>query len=164
MRYEVSIAGMAIESDAKTPILLLSVEAVERTIPVVIGLMEAAAIASELKGVSFERPMTHDLFHNFIQRAGMAVSRVVINDLHDGTYFARIFFSAGDREIDMDARPSDAIALALRFNAPLYVESSVIDILSREEAPSHEAMDRSEEGKKWEEYLENLDPDDFSEV
>ena len=125
MLHKVNIAGMTMDPDSNTPIIILKSEADGQTLPIWIGLLEATAIASALQNIQFERPMTHDLFKNLTELMGLAVSKVEVCDLRENTFYARIFFSTGDGGFDMDARPSDAIAIAIRFGAPIYVDGGV---------------------------------------
>ena len=104
--------------------------------------------------------MTHALFKNFAESLKISIERVEVSDLRDNTFFARIHFVSEGRNFDMDARPSDAIALALRFNAPIYVDETVIQHSKIREADV-EVADTSEEGKKWADYLEKLSSEDF---
>jgi bifunctional DNase/RNase len=105
--------------------------------------------------------MTHDLFKNFLGRLDISLSKIEICDLKDNTFFARIYFISETEMFDMDARPSDALAIALRFKAPIFVDESVIEKSQAFEGGSAEIADESQEGKKWAEYLENLSPEDF---
>lgn len=99
-----------------------------RTVPIVIGPFEAHAIVSALNDDTPPRPMTHDLIRNILTRLGVSIDRVVIDDLWQGTFYAKIYLLHGDdEEIEVDARPSDAIALALRFRAPIYMAESVLE-------------------------------------
>ncbi|HAY38658.1 MAG TPA: hypothetical protein DCY53_04525 [Desulfobacteraceae bacterium] len=104
--------------------------------------------------------MTHDLFKNFIDNLEMVVSKVEVCDLKDNTFYARIYFVSKDKSFDMDARPSDAIAIALRFGAPIYVDDKIFE-KSQMVDGDYEVLNKSEDGKKWAEYLENLNPEDF---
>jgi len=164
MEHKTSIAGMAMDPASNTPIVLLKTDEGEQVIPIWIGLMEATSIASVLRNVNFDRPMTHDLFKNFAVRMKMAIEKVEVCDIRENTYYALITFSSGGESFTMDARPSDAIAMALRFNAPIFVNQLVLDKSKSGQGVPAEAADQSEEGKKWAEYLENLDPDDFGKV
>ncbi|MBI9083018.1 MAG: bifunctional nuclease family protein [Desulfobacterales bacterium] len=164
MEHKVSIAGMAMDPASNTPIVLLKTDLGEQVIPIWIGLMEATAIASVLRNVNFDRPMTHDLFKNFAVQMKMAIVKVEVCDIRENTYYALITFSSGSESFTMDARPSDAIAMALRFGAPIFVNQLVLDKSKSGQGVPAEAADQSEEGKKWAEYLENLDPDDFGKV
>jgi len=161
MQHKATIAGMAMDPASNTPIIILKTEADEHVVPIWIGLLEATSIASVLKDVAFERPMTHDLFKNFLGRLSMAVARIEVCDIRDNTYFARIYFSGGGAgDFSMDARPSDAIALALRFDAPIFIDDQVIE-KSKHDLSEAEAADQTEEGKKWADYLAALSPEDI---
>jgi bifunctional DNase/RNase len=105
--------------------------------------------------------MTHDLFKNFLGRLDITLSKVEICDLRDNTFFARIYFASEEHMFDMDARPSDALAIALRFKAPIFIDDKVIEKSNVEFDASAEVADDSQEGKKWAEYLESLSPEDF---
>ncbi|MBU1162024.1 MAG: bifunctional nuclease family protein [Proteobacteria bacterium] len=160
MLHEVNIASMAIDPTSNTPIIILKSVKGDQAVPIWIGLLEATSIASALRDIKFDRPMTHDLFKNFIDNLEMAVSKVEVCDLKDNTFYARIYFVSKDKSFDMDARPSDAIAIALRFGAPIYVDDKIFD-QSQMVDGDYEVLNKSEDGKKWAEYLENLSPEDF---
>ena len=160
MLHKVSIAGLTMDPASNTPIIILKSEEDDLAIPIWIGLLEATSIASALQNIKYERPMTHDLFKNFSDTLNISISKIEVCDLKDNTFYARIYFVTKDSNFDIDARPSDAIALALRFNAPIFVEDSVMQ-KSKISDGAAEVVDTSEEGKKWADYLENLSPDDF---
>ena len=160
MLHEVNIASMAIDPTSNTPIIILKSVKGDQAVPIWIGLLEATSIASALRDIKFDRPMTHDLFKNFIDNLEMVVSKVEVCDLKDNTFYARIYFASKDKSFDMDARPSDAIAIALRFGAPIYVDDKIFDKSQMVEG-DYEVLNKSEDGKKWAEYLENLNPEDF---
>ena len=160
MLHEVNIASMAIDPTSNTPIIILKSVKGDQAVPIWIGLLEATSIASALRDIKFDRPMTHDLFKNFIDNLRMVVSKVEVCDLKDNTFYARIYFASKDKSFDMDARPSDAIAIALRFGAPIYVDDKIFDKSQMIEG-DYEVLNKSEDGKKWAEYLENLNPEDF---
>lgn len=160
MLHEVNIASMAIDPTSNTPIIILKSVKGDQAVPIWIGLLEATSIASALRDIKFDRPMTHDLFKNFIDNLEMVVSKVEVCDLKDNTFYARIYFASKDKSFDMDARPSDAIAIALRFGAPIYVDDKIFD-KSQMIDGDYEVLNKSEDGKKWAEYLENLNPEDF---
>ena len=160
MLHKVSIAGLTMDPTSNTPIIILKSEETDQSVPIWIGLLEATSIASALQNVKFDRPMTHDLFKNFSEFLSITVLKVEVCDLKDSTFYARIYFETRDSNFDMDARPSDAIALALRFDAPIYVDEKVME-KSKMNQEAGEVVDESEEGKKWAEYLKNLSPDDF---
>lgn len=160
MLRKVNIAGLTMDPASNTPIIILKTEDDEQAVPIWIGLLEATSIASALQKIKYERPMTHDLFKNFAESLQVSVERVEVSDLRDNTFFARIHFVSENRKFEMDARPSDAIALALRFDAPIYVDETVIQHSKIREADV-EVADTSEEGKKWADYLEKLSSEDF---
>jgi bifunctional DNase/RNase len=108
-------------------IVLLKGEDDPRTLPISIGQLEAQSIAMELYHVSFSRPLTHDLFKSTLERLDSKVSKVIICDLIDNTFYARLFFETAGKPVELDARPSDAIAMALRFSAPVFVEKKVME-------------------------------------
>lgn len=163
MLHKVTIAGLAMDPASNTPIILLKTEDGDQTLPIWIGLLEATSIASALQDIQFDRPMTHDLFKNLTQLLNVHVNRIDICDLKDNTFYAEIHFVSEARTFTMDARPSDAIALALRFQAPIFVEDRVMEKSQAGKAAGEtgEVLDESEEGKKWAEYLEKLSPEDF---
>jgi len=160
MLRKVTIAGMTMDPSSNTPIIILKSEEDDQAVPIWIGLLEATSIASALQNIQFDRPMTHDLFKNFLDLVQIGVTRVEVCDLKENTFYAKIYFDTQDKTFSVDARPSDAIAIALRFKAPIYLDDKVIEKSKMTETPA-EAADESEEGKKWAEYLENLNPDDF---
>ena len=164
MEHKVSVAGMAMDPASNTPIVLLKTDEGEQVIPIWIGIMEATAIASVLRNVSFDRPMTHDLFKNFAVQMKVAIEKVEVCDIRENTYYALIHFVSAVESFTMDARPSDAIAMALRYGAPIFVNQLVLDKSKSGQGVPGEAADQSEEGKKWAEYLENLDPEEFGKV
>ncbi|MCP4107285.1 MAG: bifunctional nuclease family protein [Desulfobacteraceae bacterium] len=161
MLHRVMIAGMTMDPSSNTPIIILKSETDDQAIPIWIGLLEATSIASALQNIKFDRPMTHDLFKNFTDILSITVAKVEVCDLKDNTFYARIYFTSKEKNFSMDARPSDAIAIALRFRAPIYVDDKVIEKSKIGDEGEAEVLDKSEEGKKWAEYLEKLDPEDF---
>ncbi|MFZ5573233.1 MAG: bifunctional nuclease family protein [Thermodesulfobacteriota bacterium] len=160
MLHEVNIAGLTLDQASNTPIIILKTIDMEDSIPIWIGLLEATSIASVLQEIHFDRPMSHDLFKNFIVEMAVAVEKVAVCDLRDNTFFAKIYFKAQERDFCMDARPSDAIAMALRFKAPIFVDDKVLQKFKSGDVTG-EVLDNTDEGKKWAEYLEKLNPDDF---
>lgn len=160
MLHEMTIGGLAMDPSSNAPILILNSVKEDFSIPIWIGLLEAASIASVLQNISFDRPMTHDLFKSFIQKVDVTVKRIEVCDLKDNTFYAKIYCLSADKEFILDARPSDAIALALRLDATIYVDDKVVDNL-KVKSGEYEIVDDSDQGKKWEEYLKNLSPEDF---
>ena len=160
MLLKVGIAGLAMDPASNTPIIILKSVDGDQTVPIWIGLLEATSIASALQKIRFERPMTHDLFKNFAELMKIRVSMIEICDLVGSTYFAKIHFVSDAGNFELDSRPSDAIAIALRFDAPIYLDDKVIE-KSKGVEQKPEAADTSEEGKMWADYLEKLSPEDF---
>ena len=111
----------------QAPIVVLKDESGNITLPIWIGIPEATSIASAIKQVTMARPLTHDLFFDLLLEVGVTVQRVVITELKESTYFAELVLGQGDRVMVLDSRPSDAIAMALRASAPIYVAQSVLD-------------------------------------
>jgi uncharacterized protein len=154
------ISGLTVDPITNSPIVILKEEDGDGTLPIWIGLLEATAIASELEGIKFSRPMTHDLLKNMIEILDAKVDRIEICDLKDNTYYALIHFEYNGKEMSIDARPSDAIALSLRFHIPILVSRDVITRSTQIDLKA-EPEDKSEKGKKWQEILEKLNPEDF---
>jgi len=154
------ISGLTVDPVTNNPIVILKEKDGERTLPIWIGLLEATAIASELEGIQFSRPMTHDLLKSIMETINVQVSKIEVCDLRNNTYYALIHINHGGKEISIDARPSDALALSLRVGAPIYVAEEVITKSAQIDVQS-EPEDKSEQGKKWQEILEKLNPEDF---
>ena len=154
------ISGLTMDPVTNSPIVILKAVDGDETLPIWIGLLEATAIASEMEGIKFSRPMTHDLLKNMMDMVDVKVARIEVADLKDNTYYAVIHLKQGEKEMTLDARPSDALAISLRVKAPIFVAEEVIKQSSRIDLKS-EPQDKSEKGKKWQEILESLNPDDF---
>lgn len=160
MYRPMAISGLTVDPLTNSPIVILKEIDGDQTLPIWIGLLEATAIASELEGVKFSRPMTHDLLKNIMEMIDLEVLKIEVCDLKNNTYYALIHLKLGEKELSIDARPSDALALSLRVNAPIYVSDEVISQSSRIDLKA-EPEDKSEQGKKWQEVLERLNPEDF---
>ena len=160
MLHEMTIASVSLDPETHSPIVVL--KSIENGQPLLIwiGALEASSIVYALQDMTFERPLTHDLFKNFLERTAFTIKKMEICDLENNTFFAKLYFESGDTEFIMDARPSDAMALAIRFNAPIYADERVI-VKSKKGSEKSEAADDSEEGKKWADYLSSLTNDDF---
>lgn len=156
MQIEMTIKGLMVDPVTNTPIIILRDKDGQKVLPIWVGMFEAHAIALQIENVSPLRPMTHDLLRNIIHDLKAAVQKVVVCDLQDNTFYALIYLSLDGETVTIDARPSDAIALALRTRSPIFVEEAVIDHAKTVDlAPEKDQEDRV---KKW---LENLDPDDL---
>jgi bifunctional DNase/RNase len=160
MLHKATIAGLTMDPTSNTPIIILKVDQSDKAVPIWIGLLEATAIASALQNIEFERPMTHDLLKNLLEKLACQVTRVEVCDLRDNTFYARIHCTTKAETFSIDSRPSDAIAIALRFQAPIFLDDRVIE-KSATNSEGGEAQDKSEEGRKWAEYLKNLSPEHF---
>jgi bifunctional DNase/RNase len=127
MEIEMTIKGLMIDPITNMPIIILRDSDGQRMLPIWVGVFEANAIALQLESVQTPRPMTHDLMKNLLEELGGAIERVVVCDLRENTFYATIHLRTSQRTISIDARPSDAIALALRTQSPILVEEAVID-------------------------------------
>jgi bifunctional DNase/RNase len=127
MQVEMSIKGLVVDPITNMPIVILHESDGQRVLPIWVGIFEANAIALQVENVATPRPMTHDLLRNVIRDLNADVDRVVVNDLRDNTFYALIHLVVAGEIVVIDARPSDAIALALRVRAPIFAEDSVID-------------------------------------
>ncbi len=160
MLKEMKVAGITVDPFTNTPIVLLKDLEEKDVLPIWIGLLEASSIATALENIKTPRPMTHDLLKNILDNLGVKVLKIEVNDLKDNTYFALIHFDINKKRLVMDSRPSDAIAIALRTAAPIFVEEAVIKKSAK--------VDLATKGDKvvtdtteWEDILENLSSDDF---
>lgn len=154
------VTGLTIDPFTNMPIVILKDQEEKTALPIWIGLIEASSIASELENVQLSRPMTHDLIKNLLQELDAKILRVEINDLHDNTFYAKIYIKSGERHIVLDARPSDAIAIALRVALPIHVSPEVVEKSRRIDLTETVDSDESKR-QKWTEVLENLSPEDF---
>ena len=158
-----TVGGLTLDPVTKTPIVILRDPENKLNLPIWIGLLEATSMAAELEGIKMARPLTHDLMRHILGELGAAVDWIEITELKDNTYFALIYLRVDGRQLTIDARPSDAISLALRTKSPIYVAKKVLEASS--------VLQQMEEGKdqdlsnvsrdKWAEILEKMSPDDF---
>ncbi|MBI2881805.1 MAG: bifunctional nuclease family protein [Candidatus Tectomicrobia bacterium] len=165
---EMKVKGLTLDPLTNMPIVILKDLEEKKVLPIWVGIFEANAIALEMEQVTTPRPMTHDLIKNIIEGFKAQVARVVVNDLKDNTFYATITLNFNGTEVIVDSRPSDAIALALRVNAPIYVAKKVIEearSIEFAEQQSSAAGKDAEEGMPdtddWKKWLENLKPEDF---
>jgi bifunctional DNase/RNase len=156
MLIEMTIKGLMVDPITNMPIIILRDQDGQRVLPIWVGVFEANAIALQIENVTTPRPMTHDLLRNVIGDLNGVVRKVVVSDLKDNTFFALIYVGLGNDIVAIDARPSDAIALALRAKAPIFVEDFVIENAKTIDVSSEKAD--SERLQKW---LESLDPDEL---
>ncbi len=153
---EMKIKGLTLDPMTNMPIIILRDLEGKRALPIWIGLFEANAIALEIENVATPRPMTHDLMVNILKILEARLTRVVVHDLKDNTFFASIVLEGKLGELTIDSRPSDAIALAVRCQAPIFVTQEVLD--KSQSITVDEELLEQDQMKKW---LENLKPEDF---
>jgi bifunctional DNase/RNase len=156
MAVEMKLKGLMIDPVSEMPIIILADPESEQVLPIWVGVFEANAIAMQLENITPPRPFTHDLLRNAIQELGGTVRRIVVNDLQDNTFFAKIHVDRDGREYQIDSRPSDAIALALRTDAPILVEPAVIE---KSSASGEDAV--SDEAERLRRWLETVDPEEL---
>ena len=157
MLIEMTIKGLMLDPITNTPIVLLKDKDGDRVLPIWVGLFEANAIALQIENVATPRPMTHDLLRNIITDLDGRVDRIVVSDLKENTFYAVVHLTVRGERVAVDARPSDAIALALRTRAPILVEEVVIENAKTVDLGS-ERLENNEKVQKW---LEALDPADL---
>ena len=152
---EVQIRGLMLDPVTNMPIVVLKDLASDAVLPIWVGVFEANAIALELEKTAMPRPMTHDLLRNLTRGLNAEVTRVVISDLREDTYYATLWLRQGEDEVTLDARPSDAIALALRWDCPIFVAKHVLGRTKQAENAAGTNVD-ADELRKWLEQL-NVD-------
>ena len=181
------VGGLLLDRNTQAPVVILKDEKGQITLPIWIGIAEATSIASALNQIPMARPLTHDLMHDAFTQLGVGVQRVIITDLKESTYYAELVISFGDKVLIFDSRPSDAIAIALRAAAPIFVTQHVLEqakVVFQANSPEGDPMppaqreggeaenQGSERGsqaddftnidkEKWVDILNSLDPDDF---
>ncbi|WKZ56410.1 MAG: bifunctional nuclease family protein [Bdellovibrionota bacterium] len=185
---EMFVGGLVLDPNTQSPVVILKDESGEVCLPIWIGIAEATSIASAIKQINMQRPLTHDLMYDIFGELGVRVERVLITELRESTYFAELVLAHGDKVMVVDSRPSDAIAIALRASAPILVAQQVLDQakvkvnVGPPPAQGEEDQPQGEQGEgqaadaipqqggqdftqvdreKWNDLLESLDPDDF---
>ncbi len=158
--HEMVIYGVSFDMVGKQPIVLLKTVTGNKFLPIWIGHAEAAAILMKLQGTESPRPMTHDLFTDVLEELDSRIERVTVTDLKDNTFYALITMMHEKQEIQVDSRPSDAIALAVRCNAPIFATDDLIaeSAIEFEEEPD----DPEEMVNQFKEFLDQVSPDDFA--
>ncbi len=159
---EVRVAHLGLDRTTNTPVVILQEQGGDRVLPIWIGPAEASAIAMELAGMKFARPLTHDLLKLVIVGLGADLRKVIITQVKDNTYYAELHIYRGDAVVNIDARPSDSIAVALRLKAPIFtsdelLENTAIDTSELATEGGPQALDAD----ALKNYLQNLDPEDF---
>jgi hypothetical protein len=166
---EIRVQSLGLDQGSKTPVVILQEVGGERMLPIWIGATEASAIAWELAGMKFSRPLTHDLAASLIQALGGALQRVIISRVEDNTYFAELVIRRGSDAFSVDARPSDSIAIALRLQAPLFTSDDLLSATAIQIEPADDAElqapDEPAQGRMTAEelqaYLKKLNPEDL---
>ena len=171
---KVRVQSLGLDQNTKSPVVILQEDGGERVLPIWIGPAEASAIAMELAGMKFARPLTHDLFPQLIRGLGATVTRVLITRVEDNTYFAELVIQRGEELFTLDARPSDSIAIALRTRADLFagdelLTSASFEIVSPDPGAGGEAAEGGDElsppmglgPEQLKEYLRRLNPEDL---
>jgi bifunctional DNase/RNase len=162
MFVEMKVRGLALDPVSNMPIIILRDEEDKRSLPIWVGIFEANAIALELEKIPTPRPMTHDLIKNILETIEARLLKIVVTDLRENTFFAELHLQVGEGEFTVDSRPSDAIALALRVAAPIYVNEEVVrKAKSLEVTKETEPPAKADDPEKLREWLENIKPEDF---
>lgn len=160
---EMKVEGLTLDPLTNMPIIILKDLSGIRALPIWVGFFEANAIALEIEKISTPRPMTHDLMKNLIFGLKAEVNHILVSDLKENTFYAVISLMCGGITFTIDSRPSDAIALALRVKAPIFVEEKVIDAAKSLDIPSQDANKEKskDEKRQWKDWIENIKPQDF---
>jgi bifunctional DNase/RNase len=157
MQIEMNIKGLMIDPITNMPIIILRDQEGQRILPIWVGVFEANAIALQIENVQTPRPMTHDLLKNIIDDLSAQVERIVVTELKENTFYALIHLRTNGHSIEVDARPSDAIALALRTRSPIFVEEAVIQNARSAESSRESSMDVT----RLQKWLEGLSEDEL---
>ena len=156
---EMKVMGIALDTRTGSPIVVLHDKENRRALPIWIGSAEASSIIRKIENLSVTRPMTHDLIISIIEKTGYKLSKVEINDVEKETYYATIFLEDSEgKEIEIDSRPSDAIAVAIRIDAPIFVTANV---LSNGSVSTDSAKD-AEEAEEFKNFVQSIKPSDFA--
>lgn len=159
---EMKVMGIALDTRTGSPIVVLHDKENRRALPIWIGSAEASSIIRKIENLSVTRPMTHDLIISIIEKVGYKISKVEINDVEKETYFATIFLENEDdgKIIEIDSRPSDAIAIAIRIDAPIYVTANVLSNGS----VSTDSTKDAQEAEEFKNFVQSLKPSDFAKL
>ena len=156
MEIEMTIKGLMIDPITNMPIVILKDKGGDRVLPIWVGVFEANAIALQIENIATPRPMTHDLLRNILTEIEADVKRIVVCELRENTFYAMIYLDRGGETMAIDARPSDAIALALRTKAPIFAEDAVV-----ESAKGMDLAKDTTDSERLQKWLEGLNPDDL---
>jgi hypothetical protein len=161
MFVEMKVRGLALDPVSNMPIIILRDEEDKRSLPIWVGIFEANAIALELEKIPTPRPMTHDLIKNILETMEARLLKIVVTDLRENTFFAELHLQVGEGEVTVDSRPSDAIALALRAAAPIFVDEEVVRKAKSLEVTKESEPIKPDDPERLREWLENIKPEDF---
>ncbi len=157
---EMKVMGIALDTRTGSPIVVLHDIDNRKALPIWIGSAEASAIIRKIENISVSRPMTHDLVIQIVEKLGGNIDRIEINDVEKETYYANIYLTKGDEEVVIDARPSDAIAIAIRVDAPIYVTANVL----ANGSVSCDAAKDEEEAQEFRNFIQSIKPSDFEKL
>lgn len=158
---EMKVMGIALDTRTGSPIVVLHDKENRRALPIWIGSAEASSIIRKIENLSVSRPMTHDLIISMVEKTGYEISKVEINDVEKETYFATIFLkNENDEVLEIDSRPSDAIAIAIRVDAPIFVNAKV---LSTGSVSTDSAKD-AQEAEEFKSFIQDIKPSDFAKL
>ncbi|MBO7673089.1 bifunctional nuclease family protein [bacterium] len=157
---EMKVMGIALDTRTGSPIVVLHDKDNRRALPIWIGSAEASAIIRKIENLAVVRPMTHDLIPDIIEKTGCKLEKVEINDVEEETYYAKLFITKDGETIEIDSRPSDAIAVAIRVDAPIFVSANV---LANGSVSTDSAKDE-EEAQEFKQFVQSIKPSDFSKM
>ena len=157
---EMKVMGIALDVRTNSPIVVLHDLDNRKALPIWIGSAEASAIIRCIEGLVVARPMTHDLITNLIEKTGYKLEKIEINDVEKDTYFSTIFLSNGENEVTIDSRPSDAIAVAIRVEAPIFVSAKVL----ADGSVSCDSEKDEEESQEFKNFIQSIKPSDFEKL
>lgn len=158
---EVKVVHLGLDRSSNTPVVILQEKDGDRVLPIWIGPSEASAIAMELAGVKFSRPLTHDLVKQVIVGLGGELERVLITRVKDNTYYAELEIRQDESVVRVDARPSDSVAVALRLKAPIFTQEDLLGVTAIDLVESAPGESSALDADSLKSYLEKLDPEDF---
>ena len=157
---EMKVMGIALDVRTNSPIVVLNDMDNRKALPIWIGSAEASAIIRCIEGLVVQRPMTHDLIENIIEQTGYTLTKIEINNVEKETYYATLYLQKEEEIIEIDARPSDAIAIAMRADAPIYVTANVL----MNGAVSTDSAKDAEEAAEFKDFIQNIKPSDFEKL
>ena len=164
---EMKVEGLTLDPLTNMPIIILKDLEGDKSLPIWVGFFEANAIALEIEKITTPRPMTHDLIKNLVTILKAEIKHILVSELKDNTFYAVISLVIGDNSLTVDARPSDAIAIALRAKAPIFVNESVIESAKSLEIPDsvkEKTKEKTVEKNQWKDWLDNIKPQDFGDI